>query len=378
MLATVLSSALRGIDALLVEVEIALATGKPSLAFVGLPDTAARESVFRIGSALRHSRLRVEPMKVTINLAPADIRKEGAGYDLPIALGLLAAYGEVPHDRLRQYAVVGELSLDGSVKPVRGALPVATAVSGRGLRGILLPAANAREAAVVQEVEVLPVATLAEAVAFLRGAHEIEPVRVDLARVFQSQASYDVDFAEVKGQEHVKRALEVAAAGGHNAILVGPPGSGKTMLAKRLPTILPPLTLAEAIEATRVASVLGLMDGRPLITTRPFRAPHHTISDAGLVGGGGLPRPGEVSLAHNGVLFLDELPEFRKNVLEVLRQPLEEKRITIARAASSLTFPANVMLIAAMNPCGCVALLSVLRRKTVSRRGRSRPRPCRS
>jgi magnesium chelatase family protein len=353
MLARVLSSALRGIDALLIEVEIDVAGGAPSLAFVGLPDAAARESIYRVRAALRATGVRLKPKRVTINLAPADIRKEGSGYDLPIALGLLAAHGDVPPERLAEIAVVGELSLDGSVKPVRGALPVATAVAKRGLRGLVLPAGNAAEAAVVRGIETVPVRTLDEAIGYLRGELAVEPVRVDLERMFESHSTYDVDFGEVRGQEHVKRALEVAAAGGHNAIMVGPPGSGKTMLAKRLPTILPPLTFEEAIETTQVASVLGLMNGEPLVTTRPFRAPHHTISDAGLVGGGSVPRPGEVSLAHNGVLFLDELPEFRKNALEVLRQPLEEKRITISRAMHSLTFPANVMLIAAMNPCPC-------------------------
>jgi len=353
MLATVLSSALHGIDGLPVEVEVDLAVGLPHFGVVGLPEGAVKEGKDRVRSAVRNAGYAFPKHKVIVNLAPADLKKEGSAFDLPIAIGILAASGQLPRSSLAAYAMLGELSLDGRVKSVRGALPIAAAARARGLRGLLLPSANAAEAAVVQGIEILPIDSLIDAVEFLRGDRPLAPTQVDLDAVFERARSPEVDFADVKGQDGVKRALEVAAAGGHNAIMVGPPGSGKTMLAQRLASILPALSLDEAIEATRIYSVRGLMRGRSLITTRPFRAPHHTISDAGLIGGGVIPRPGEVSLAHRGVLFLDELPEFRKSVLEVLRQPLEERRITIARVAGAVTFPADIMLIAAMNPCPC-------------------------
>lgn len=354
MFARVLSSALWGISSKLVQVEVDVNRGLPSFCIVGLPDAAVKESRDRVISAFKNSELDLPPKKITVNLAPAHLRKEGPAYDLPIALGLLSAFGQLPFQQMENHLIFGELSLDGNICPVRGALAMVDAARKNGISKIILPTANAEEVGVFEDCSILPVGHLLEAVHYFTQKKEIEPFKVDLDKLFNQTNPYTVDYAEVRGQQHAKRAMEVAAAGGHNLLMIGPPGSGKTMLTHRLPTILPELTLHEALETTSIYSVSGQMKTKlPLMTERPFRSPHHTVSDVALIGGGAYPRPGEVSLAHNGVLFLDELPEFSKNALEVLRQPLEDGQVTISRTAAAVNYPCRFMLIGAMNPCPC-------------------------
>ncbi|MDA9555345.1 YifB family Mg chelatase-like AAA ATPase [Pelobium sp.] len=348
-------SAVYGVEAQNITIEVNISSGKAAYFIVGLPDNAVKESMLRIESALTNSDLKMPRQKIVVNMAPADIRKEGSAYDLTIATAILAESGQIPDTEIGDYIIMGELSLDGQVQAIKGALPISIQAKKDKYKGFILPKENAREAAIVSGIEVYGISHIKEIVDFFEKGVKPELTLVDTRdEFFNAINNYDADFADVKGQENIKRSLEIAAAGGHNAILIGPPGAGKTMLAKRLPTILPPLNLYEALETTKIHSVAGKLSASDaLLTTRPFRSPHHTVSDVALVGGGGNPQPGEISLAHNGVLFLDELPEFKRTVLEVMRQPLEERRVTIARARMSVDYPASFMLVAAMNPCPC-------------------------